>query len=175
MPPNTGTLTSLRASIAAPVANTNGASPRMNANEVIITGRNRRRAPSVAAISKGTPCSRRSFANSTIRMPFFAAKSDQHHHADLCIQIQSQTECDNAEERAGHADRHRHQHRNRDGPAFVQRHQEQIREQDREPENDRRLPLGSFLLKRNIGPIAAITARQCLGGNLIHRRQRLAG
>jgi hypothetical protein len=51
MPPNTGTLTSLRASIAAPVAITNGTSPRMKAKEVIITGRKRKRAPSVAASS----------------------------------------------------------------------------------------------------------------------------
>jgi hypothetical protein len=73
MPANTGTLTFLRASMAAPVATTSGRSPRMKAKEVTITGRKRRRAPSVAASRSGTPCARRSFANSTIRMPFFAA------------------------------------------------------------------------------------------------------
>ncbi len=34
MPPNTGVPTSRRASCAAPVATTNGSSPRMKANEV---------------------------------------------------------------------------------------------------------------------------------------------
>jgi hypothetical protein len=36
----------------------------MKAKEVIITGRKRRRAPSVAASRSGTPRARRSFANS---------------------------------------------------------------------------------------------------------------
>ena len=42
----------------------------MKANEVIITGRKRNREPSVAASASGTPFSRRSLANSTIRIPF---------------------------------------------------------------------------------------------------------
>jgi hypothetical protein len=37
----------------------------MNANDVIITGLKRNLAPSVAASCSGTPCSRRSLANST--------------------------------------------------------------------------------------------------------------
>jgi len=73
MPPNTGVPTLRRASCEAPTAITSGRSPRMKASDVIITGRKRRRAPSVAASSNGTPRSRCSFANSTMRMPFFAA------------------------------------------------------------------------------------------------------
>jgi len=42
----------------------------MKANDVIITGRKRNREPSVAASASGTPFSRRSLANSTIRIPF---------------------------------------------------------------------------------------------------------
>ncbi len=75
MPPKTGVPTSRLASWEAPVAITKGSRPSMNANEVIMTGRNRRRAPSVAASSKGTPLSLCSFANSTMRMPFFAANA----------------------------------------------------------------------------------------------------
>ncbi len=74
MPPNTGVPTFLRASSDAPVATTKGRRPRMKANDVIITGRKRRRAPSVAASNSGTPLSLCSFANSTMRMPFFAAR-----------------------------------------------------------------------------------------------------
>ena len=73
MPRKTGVPTLRRASADAPVAKTNGRRPRMKANDVIITGRNRKRAPSVAASNSGMPCSRFSLANSTIRMPFLAA------------------------------------------------------------------------------------------------------
>ena len=73
IPPKTGVPTLRRASSDAPVAMTNGRSPRIKANDVIITGRKRSLAPSVAAPSNSTPCSRFSLANSTIRMPFLAA------------------------------------------------------------------------------------------------------
>src|SRR5438094_513749 len=49
MPPNTGVPTSRRASCEGPRAMTRGSNPRMNAKEVIITGRNRSLAPSAAA------------------------------------------------------------------------------------------------------------------------------
>ena len=47
----------------------------MNAIEVIMTARIRMRAPISAASRIGNPASRCSLANSTIRMPFFAAKA----------------------------------------------------------------------------------------------------
>ena len=49
MPPKTGVATSRNASLDAPVAMTRGTSPKMNAKDVIMTGRNRNRAPSTAA------------------------------------------------------------------------------------------------------------------------------
>jgi hypothetical protein len=57
-----------------PVANHSGAVPRMNANDVIRIGRSRSRAPSSAASTSGFPSSSRAFANSTIRIAFFAAR-----------------------------------------------------------------------------------------------------
>jgi hypothetical protein len=48
----------------------------MKAHEVIITARNRICAPSTAASLMSLPCSRWSLANSTIRIPFFAAFLD---------------------------------------------------------------------------------------------------
>ena len=45
----------------------------MNANEVIRIGRSLSQAPCNAACSIDSPCSRLSFANSTIRIAFFAA------------------------------------------------------------------------------------------------------
>ena len=75
MPPKTGVPTARRDAEAAPVAMISGTRPRMKATEVIITARKRKRAPSTAASRIGRPASRCSFANSTMRMPFFAASA----------------------------------------------------------------------------------------------------
>ncbi len=73
MPLNTVMPIDLRALAPAPLAITSGATPRMNANEVIRIGRNRARAASTAASRIGLPsCTRCSRATSTIRIAFFA-------------------------------------------------------------------------------------------------------
>ena len=63
-----------RAPAPAPVAIASGNVPRMNANDVIRMGRSRRLAPSFAACTIDNPRSRASFANSTMRIAFFAAR-----------------------------------------------------------------------------------------------------
>ena len=76
MPPNTAVPSDLRALAPAPVANTSGSTPRMNANEVIRIGRNRSRAASTAASrDRSGPVPRRSRANSTIRIAFLLASA----------------------------------------------------------------------------------------------------
>jgi hypothetical protein len=75
MPPKTGVPTAWRDKAAAPSAQTSGTRPRIKAMEVIITARNRILAPSTAASRKGMPFSRCSLANSTIKIPFFAASA----------------------------------------------------------------------------------------------------
>ena len=75
IPANTAVPTARRLFIAVPCATTSGISPRIKAIEVIITARNRIRAPRVAASTIDNPASRCSLANSTIRMPFFAASA----------------------------------------------------------------------------------------------------
>ena len=75
MPPNTGVPTARRLAAPAPTAMTSGSRPRMKAKLVIITGRKRSRAPSIAESSRPTPLRRWSTANSTIRMPFLAASA----------------------------------------------------------------------------------------------------
>ena len=65
MPPNTDAPTSRQANHEGPPAMTNGSRPRMNANDVIMTSRNRRRTPSVTVSSNATPSERRCLANST--------------------------------------------------------------------------------------------------------------
>ncbi len=74
IPANTVIPMTFRPSAPAPLAVSSGVTPRMNANAVMRIGRNRRRADSSAAVATSFPCSWSIFANSTIRMAFFAAR-----------------------------------------------------------------------------------------------------
>ncbi len=58
----------------APDANSSGSEPRMKAKDVIRIGRKRSRAASLAAWRISVPCSRRSLANSTMRIAFLLAR-----------------------------------------------------------------------------------------------------
>ena len=62
-----------RATDPAPLAVQSGTQPSTNANEVIRMGRKRNLAAASAASVSGCPFSYASFANSTIKMAFFAA------------------------------------------------------------------------------------------------------
>ena len=73
MPANTPVPIECRLAAPAPLASISGSTPRMNANDVMRIGRSRSRAASTAASCSGMPCPRSSFANSTIRIAFFAA------------------------------------------------------------------------------------------------------
>ena len=57
-----------------PVANTNGKSPTIKANEVIRIGRKRAIAALIAALERLSPIRRRCTANSTIRIAFLAKR-----------------------------------------------------------------------------------------------------
>ena len=91
MPPNTGVPTSRLASCEAPGAITSGSSPRMNANEVIMTGRKRRRAPSVAASSKRNASFPLLLGKFHDQDAVLRGQADQHDHADLRVEIERQT------------------------------------------------------------------------------------
>ena len=73
MPANTPVPIEWRLAAPAPLASISGSTPRMNANDVMRIGRSRSRAASTAASRIDMPCPRSSFANSTIRIAFFAA------------------------------------------------------------------------------------------------------
>ena len=75
MPPNTAVPTARWVAAPAPEAITSGTSPRMKANDVIMTARKRRLAALMAAATISSPCRRCSMANSTIRMAFLAASA----------------------------------------------------------------------------------------------------
>ena len=88
IPPKTAVPSERREAALAPVATNSGTTPRMKAKDVIRIGRKRRRAACSAA-SRTDMCSfsRLSLANSTIRMAFLAAETDQRHDADLRVNV----------------------------------------------------------------------------------------
>ena len=73
IPPATAVPTEWRPSCPAPVANTSGITPRMNASDVMRIGRSRMRDASIAASTIDSPRLLSCSANSTIRIAFFAA------------------------------------------------------------------------------------------------------
>src|SRR5215467_9586566 len=88
MPENTVMPIDLRALAPAPVAATNGATPRMKANDVIKIGRKRERAAATADSSRGCPSrTRNSRAISTIRIAFFGRQGDEQDKANLDVEI----------------------------------------------------------------------------------------
>ena len=64
----------LEATVAAPLENASGVTPRMNASDVMRIGRKRRRAASSAASTVPMPSCFFIIANSTMRMAFFPSK-----------------------------------------------------------------------------------------------------
>ena len=115
-----------------PEAIHNGTQPRMNAKDVIRMGRRRRRAPSSAASTRSRPFSNSVFANSTIRIAFFAASPIEHDQTDLRVHVQVVAAQPEAGEGAEDRDRHRQQHRERQRPALIERRQNQEHEHQRQ-------------------------------------------
>ena len=75
MPEATAMPSDLRALAPAPLASTNGITPRMKTKDVIMIGRKRDCAASMAASMMPLPAARPSRAISTMRMPFFAERA----------------------------------------------------------------------------------------------------
>ena len=160
MPPNTGVPTARRLAAPAPSAMTRGSRPRMKAKLVIITGRKRSRAPSTAE-------SRISLAVSPLldgelddQDAVLGGERHQHHQADLGIDVEGEAQPPHEGDGAQHADGDRQQHRQRDVPALVERHQEEIGEQDGEPQHDAGLAGRRLLLQRRARPFEAVAGRQ---------------
>ena len=74
MPPMTVVPKTRRETAPDPVAIASGTVPRINAKAVIRIGRKRSFAPASVASKSGLPFSYSSFANSTMRMAFLAAR-----------------------------------------------------------------------------------------------------
>ena len=76
--------------------------------------------------------------------------------------------------RAADAERHRQQHRERNGPALVERGEQQEHHQHRQAEQERRLRARQFFLQRLPGPFVAEAARQ-LAREPLHLGDGVAG
>ncbi len=74
IPPNTVNPIVLRATAPAPVANTNGITPKINAMDVIKMGRNLSLTASTVDCINSSPLSTLTLAYSTIRIAFLAAR-----------------------------------------------------------------------------------------------------
>ncbi len=97
---------------------------------------------------------------------------DQHHKPDLTVEIEVQPGNLDAEVGPEHTDHDRQQHRNRDRPTFIQRHQEQIGEQHRERENNTGLAGRLLLLIGGASPFETVARRQRCIGDLRHGGER---
>ena len=90
MPPNTVVPTEFRLAAPAPVANTNGSTPRINANDVIRMGRRRMRAASTAASVMDIPLCTKLFGELDDQNAVFAGQANQHDHSDLAVNVVQQ-------------------------------------------------------------------------------------
>ena len=141
MPEKTAMPITLRASAPAPLAVSSGTTPRMKAKAVIRIGRKRSLAASSAASTSSLPCSCSIFANSTIRIAFFAARPISMIEPDLRedvvhVALGELARDPQAEVGAERGERRAEQHAERQPPALVLRRQDQEDQQDGEREHD---------------------------------------
>ena len=100
---------------------------------------------------------------------------DQHHEADLAVDIVDQSARPLRAERAENRDRHRQKNDERQRDAFVLRRERQIHEQQSESEDDQRLAARLDFFDRQSGPRVRKSLRQRAVRQLLHDRERLAG
>ena len=91
MPPNTGVPTSRRANCDGPTAMTSGSSPRMKAKDVIITGRKRSLRAFGRSLQQRDALGTALLGELHDQDAVLRRQPDQHHHADLRIEIERET------------------------------------------------------------------------------------
>ena len=160
IPPATAVPTECRASWPAPVANTSGSTPRMNASDVIRIGRSRSRDASIAASMTDIPASAQLLGELDDQDGVLRRKTDQHDQADLAVDVVGKPAHPLRAERAQHRERHAQQDDERQHQAFVLGRERQVDQQQRETEDQERLPAGLGLLERDAGPGVAHSLRQ---------------
>jgi len=172
MPPNTAVPRPRRDAAPAPLAMTSGSTPSRKANEVIRIGLNRQAAPLLRPRPTiDAPCFRRSSANSTIRMAFFAERPISVMNANLGIQVVGVRAHRDRDQGAEDPQRHGENHGERGAPALVERGEEQHDENRREGRRMKRLrALAALLLELRPGPLEAENRAAALTRDLGDRR-----
>ena len=89
MPPNTGVPTARRLAAPAPCAMTSGNRPKMKAKLVIITGRKRSRAPSIAGVEDRLAAVALLDRELDDQDAVLGGERDQHDEADLGIDVEA--------------------------------------------------------------------------------------
>ena len=121
IPPSTVNPIVLRATAPAPVASTIGMTPKIKAMEVMMIGLKRKRTASIVDCHNSSPLSTRIFANSTMRIAFFADKSNQGDQSDLRVYIICQRRhTGKHKDSPKSADRNSEHNRKWHGPTFIQ-------------------------------------------------------
>ena len=101
-------------------------------------------------------------------------QADQHHQADLAEDVERHVVDPEADHRAEGRQGDRDDDHQRQHPALVEGRHEQKNADDREGEDVTRLAPGLLLLVGRPGPLVAEALGQDLGGDLLHRPDRLA-
>ncbi len=103
------------------------------------------------------------------------SERDQHDEADLGEDVVVHAAKVDAENRGQQAHRHDQDDRERQREGLIHRRQDQKHEHDGQHEDQHAGIAGKLLLKGDVGPFIAHAGRQNLIGEMLHRRQRIAG
>ena len=174
MPKKTAVPSAWRNSAPAPIAQTNGVTPRMNANDVISIGRNRR----PRGFDGGIPPT----AALIFKLPgefddqdgVLGGKPDQHHEPDLGEDIVVLPAQDDAGDGGNQAHRYDQDHRKRQRQALVLRRKHKEYKHHRQDEGEHGGIAGPDLLEGERRPFGGETLRQRFVRELVHDRDALS-
>ena len=142
MPPITTVPSACWLLALAPAAITIGATPKTKARPVIRIGRKRSWQASIVASLERLALLAQRLGEFDDQDAVLGGKPDDGDDADGEIDVVRQAAQHRGDDRAEHAERHGQQHRERDGPAFVERREHQEHQQHRQREQERRLRAG---------------------------------
>ena len=104
-----------------------------------------------------------------------AGDPEEQNKTDLRVDVVRDRQQKKRDQRPRQRHRHRQQNRNGNHPALVLRNQKQINENQRQGEDQRRLPGGKTLLIRHVGPFKRHSRRQMALRDAFHLLHRLSG
>ena len=116
----------------------------MKAKLVIITGRNRSRAPAIADVEDRLSLPPLIHGELDDEYAVLRRERDQHHQPDLRIDVETAARDHDRRNGAENADADRQENGNGNVPALVESHEKEVGEQDREAKHDDAPPAAAF-------------------------------